>query len=353
MIARRVSRPVFVGGVKIGGDAPIVVQSMTKTDSHDVGATLAQIYELNHCGCEIVRVAIPDTGAARALKRIKAESPLPIIADVHFDPRLALAALEAGADGLRLNPGNIREPQRVKDIAHLAGERGASIRVGVNAGSVPAGFHPELSPARRLVAQVLEYIRLLEDFGFDRIKVSLKSFDVSTTIAAYQDIAQKIPYPLHIGITEAGPPHSGLVRSAVGLGVLLYYGLGDTIRVSLTASPTEEVEAAYEVLKSLNLREHGPIIVSCPTCGRTEVDIASIVAQVEKALKGFTQPIRVAIMGCVVNGPGEARDADIGVACGQGRAVIFKKGARLATIKEDDIVPALLREIREGFSGPR
>lgn len=348
-MTRRPSKPVFIGPVKVGGGAPIVVQSMTKTDSHDVEATLAQIYELKESGCEIVRIAIPDADAARALRTIKGRSPLPIIADVHFDHRLALAALEAGADGLRLNPGNITKPEEIKDIAHAAKDKGVPIRVGVNAGSLPADFRPELPIEERLVAKALGYVKLLESFGCDLIKISLKSFDVPTTVKAYQSIASKTAYPLHIGITEAGPPHCGLVRSAVGLGILLYYGIGDTIRVSLTANPKEEVAAAYEILRSLNLRERGPVIVSCPTCGRTEVNLGKIVAQVEEALKGFSRPIKVAIMGCVVNGPGEARDADIGVACGRGRGVIFKKGERLATVEEDKIVPLLLQEIEEGF----
>jgi len=342
---RRPSKPVTVGGVTIGGSSPIVVQSMTKTDTGDIKATLKQIEELREVGCEIVRVAVPNDKAARALAVIREKSPLPIIADIHFDYRLALDALEAGADGLRLNPGNISEPDKVAIIAREALQRRVPIRIGVNAGSLPQEFKPELPLSERLVEKALEQIRFLEALGFDLIKVSLKAFDVPTTVAAYRSIASKMPYPLHIGITEAGPPPNGLIRSSVGLGILLNEGLGDTIRVSLTAHPREEVTAAYEILKSLNLREHGPILVSCPVCGRAEVDIAAIAREVEKVLLKIEKPIRVAVMGCVVNGPGEAKEADIGLACGKGRAVIFKKGTKLRVVEEEDILSVLVNEI--------
>lgn len=318
---------------------------MTKTDTGDIKATLKQIEELREVGCEIVRVAVPNDKAARALAVIREKSPLPIIADIHFDYRLALDALEAGADGLRLNPGNISEPDKVAIIAREALQRRVPIRIGVNAGSLPQEFKPELPLSERLVEKALEQIRFLEALGFDLIKVSLKAFDVPTTVAAYRSIASKMPYPLHIGITEAGPPPNGLIRSSVGLGILLNEGLGDTIRVSLTAHPREEVTAAYEILKSLNLREHGPILVSCPVCGRAEVDIAAIAREVEKVLLKIEKPIRVAVMGCVVNGPGEAKEADIGLACGKGRAVIFKKGTKLRVVEEEDILSVLVNEI--------
>jgi len=347
MNPRRVSKPVQIGTVTVGGDAPIVVQSMTKTDTRDVMSTTRQIKELEDCGCELVRIAVPDAEAAQALSAIKRGVSLPIIADIHFDYRLALMALEAGVDGLRLNPGNIGEPEKVKAVAYAARERNVPIRIGVNAGSLPKETNPDLSVAQRMVEAAMKQIRLLESLDFDLIKVSLKAFDVPTTIDAYRDIADKIPYPLHIGITEAGTPRTGIIRSAVGISTLLYLGIGDTIRVSLTAHPREEVVAAYEILKSLNLRQHGPILVSCPTCGRTEVDVVKLAEQVEERLAKIDKPIKVAVMGCVVNGPGEARDADVGIACGKGKAVLFKKGKKIRTIEEKDFVSVLMREMEE------
>jgi (E)-4-hydroxy-3-methylbut-2-enyl-diphosphate synthase len=254
-------------------------------------------------------------------------------------------SLEAGADGLRLNPGNISEPAKVATIAKAAKERGVPIRIGVNAGSLPEVENPNLPLAQRMVKAALEQISLLESLDFDLIKVSLKAFDVPTTIEAYKDIAEKIPYPLHIGITEAGTPRTGIIRSTVGIGTLLYLGIGDTIRVSLTAHPREEVIAGYEILKSLNLRQHGPVLVSCPSCGRAEVDIVRLAQKVEKELVRITKPIKVAVMGCIVNGPGEAKDADIGIACGKGKAVLFKKGKKVKTIAEKDFVSVLLEEV--------
>jgi (E)-4-hydroxy-3-methylbut-2-enyl-diphosphate synthase len=288
---------------------------------------------------------VPDATAAEALPAIKRGISMPLIADIHFDYRLALMALEAGVDGLRLNPGNIAEPEKVTMIVKAARERSVPIRIGVNAGSLPKPSNPELTIPQQMVSAALQQIRLLESLDFDLIKVSLKAFDVPTTIQAYQDIAQKIPYPLHIGITEAGTPRTGIIRSAVGIGTLLHEGIGDTIRVSLTAHPQEEVIAAYEILKSLNLRQHGPVLVSCPTCGRTEVDIIKLAEQVEKELVKIDKPIKVAVMGCVVNGPGEARDADIGIACGKGRAVLFKKGKKIGVVEEKDFLTALMAEV--------
>jgi len=345
MNPRRVSKPIQIGGVTIGGDSPIVVQSMTKTDTRDIMSTTTQIKELEEYSCELVRVAVPDHEAAQALKRIKKEVSLPIVADIHFDYRLALAALAAGADGLRLNPGNIGDPGEVTLIAKAAKERDVPIRIGVNAGSLPETGDPMLPIAKQMVAAVLKNIRLLESLDFDRIKVSLKAFDVPTTIEAYQDIAERIPYPLHIGITEAGTPHAGVIRSAVGIGTLLSLGIGDTIRVSLTAHPREEVIAGYEILKSLNLRQRGPVLVSCPSCSRAEVDIIGLAEEVERALAKVAKPIRVAVMGCVVNGPGEARDADIGIACGKGKAVLFKRGEPVGVIAEQDFVRVLMQEV--------
>jgi len=345
MNPRRKSKPIQIGKVTVGGSTPIVVQSMTKTDTRDIMSTIAQIKELEDCGCELVRVAVPDIEAARAIRDIKRGVSLRIIADIHFDYRLALAALEAGCDGLRLNPGNISQPEKVKAIAQAAKERNVPIRVGVNAGSLPRAANPKLTIAQQMVDAALDQIHLLESLDFDLIKVSLKAFDVPTTIDAYQDIARKIPYPLHIGITEAGTPRTGVIRSTVGIGTLLYLGIGDTIRVSLTAHPREEVIAAYEILKSLNLRQHGPILVSCPSCGRAEVDIVKLAEAVEERLLKIDKPIKVAVMGCVVNGPGEAQDADIGIACGKAKAILFKKGKKIRTIEEKDFITALMAEV--------
>lgn len=345
MNPRRFSKAINIGKVTIGGDAPIVVQSMTSTDTRDIVSTITQIKELEECDCELVRVAVPDRQAAEAIREIKKSVSVPLIADIHFDYRLALAALKAGVDGLRLNPGNINEPAKVKAIVQEAKERNVPIRIGVNAGSLPKTENTELSIAQQMVRAALKQIELLESLDFDLIKVSLKAFDVPTTIEAYRDIAGKIPYPLHIGITEAGPPRTGIIRSTVGISTLLYLGIGDTIRVSLTAHPREEVIAGYEILKSLNLRQHGPVLVSCPTCGRTEVDIIKIAEAVEKELLRINKPIKVAVMGCVVNGPGEAKDADIGIACGKGKAVLFKKGEKIGVVEEKDFVGALMGEV--------
>jgi len=345
MNPRRTSKPIQIGGVTVGGDAPIIVQSMTSTDTRDVRSTVNQIKELEECDCELVRVAVPDMEAARAVATIKREISIPLIADIHFDHRLALAALEAGCDGLRLNPGNINQREKVTAIVTAARERNVPIRIGLNAGSLPKTADKKLPVAQQMVNAALEQIRLLESLDFDLIKVSLKAFDVPTTIEAYRDIAEKIPYPLHIGVTEAGTPKTGVIRSTVGIGTLLYLGIGDTIRVSLTAHPREEVIAGYEILKSLNLRQHGPILVSCPSCGRAEVDIIKLAEAVEAELADIDKPIKVAVMGCVVNGPGEAKDADIGIACGKGKGVLFKKGRKVGVVEEEDFVRALMGEV--------
>ena len=347
MNPRRMSKPIQIGKVIVGGNAPIVVQSMTKTDTCDIMSTINQIKELEDSGCELVRVAVPNMEAAEAISAIKKGVSTPVIADIHFDYRLALMALVAGVDGLRLNPGNISEPEKVKAIAQAAKERDVPIRIGVNAGSLPKSANPQLTTAEQMVEAALQQIRLLESFDFDLIKVSLKAFDVPTTIEAYQSISQKIPYPLHIGITEAGTPRRGIIRSTVGIGTLLYQGIGDTIRVSLSAHPREEVIAGYEILKSLNLRQHGPILVSCPSCGRAEVDIIELAEAVEEELLKIDKPIKVAVMGCVVNGPGEAKDADVGIACGKGKAILFKKGKKIRTIQEKDFVSTLMAEVEK------
>jgi len=302
MAQRRVSTPLRIGKVTIGGDAPITVQSMTKTDTHDIPATVNQIKQLENCGCEIVRVAIPDKEAAESISAIKKHISLPLIADIHFDYRLALTALQAGSDGLRLNPGNIGDREQIAQVVAAAKEREVPIRIGVNAGSLPPNFEPDAPLAKRMVDMALEQIRLMENLDFNLIKVSLKAFDVPTTIQAYQMIADEIPYPLHLGITEAGLPRTGVIRSAIGIGILLYQGIGDTIRVSLSAHPCEEVFAAYEILKSLGLRQRGPTLVSCPSCGRAEVDVIALAEAVNKQLEKVTKPIKVAVMGCMPPG---------------------------------------------------
>jgi len=347
MITRRVSRELKIGNVTIGGSAPIVVQSMTKTDTRDVDATVDQMKQLQECGCEIVRIAVPDGQAVDRLPAIKKNTSLPIIADIHFDYRLALASLQAGIDGIRLNPGNIHDREQIARVVSAAKEREIPIRIGVNAGSLPPDFEPDLPLAQRMVDIALEQIRLMEDIDFNLIKVSLKAFDVLTTVKAYQMLADKIPYPLHLGITEAGLPQAGAIRSAIGIGILLYQGIGDTIRVSLTTHPCEEVRAAYEILKSLGLRQHGPTLVSCPSCGRAEVDIISLAEAVDKQLEKITKPIKVAVMGCVVNGPGEAKDADVGIACGKDKGAIFRKGKVVRTVPEENFLQALTEEIRQ------
>ncbi|MFC1969714.1 flavodoxin-dependent (E)-4-hydroxy-3-methylbut-2-enyl-diphosphate synthase [Chloroflexota bacterium] len=346
MMTRRTSTPLKVGKITVGGDAPIVVQSMTKTNTCDIPATTNQIKELEDCGCEIVRVAVPDREAAESMAAIKRSVSLPLIADIHFDYRLALAALQAGVDGLRLNPGNIGDREQITKVVAAAKEREVPIRIGVNAGSLPANYQPDAPPAERMVNMALEQIRLMESLDFNLIKVSLKAFDVPTTIQAYQTIADKMPYPLHLGITEAGLPRTGAIRSAIGMGILLYQGIGDTIRVSLSAHPCEEVFVAYEILKSLGLRQRGPTLVSCPSCGRAEVDIIALAEAVSEHLENISKPVKVAVMGCVVNGPGEAKDADVGIACGKGKGAIFKKGEIVHTVDEKDFLEALMAEVR-------
>ncbi len=344
-ISRRISKTIHIGNVAIGGGAPVSVQSMTKTDTRDVKATVRQIRELQEYGCEIIRVAVPDMEAARAIVDIKNGIQIPLVADIHFDYRLALAALESGADGLRLNPGNIGEPEKIKKVVLAAKERRVPIRIGLNAGSLPKTNEKKLNVAERMAGAALRQIKLLESLDFDLIKVSLKAFDVPTTIEAYRSIATRMPYPLHIGITEAGTPRTGIVRSAVGIGALLWEGIGDTIRVSLTAPPREEVITGYEILKSLDLRKRGPVLVSCPTCGRAGAGVVKLAQNVAKRLARIDRPIKVAVMGCVVNGPGEAKDADVGIACGKGKGVIFKKGVKVAVVAENHFLEALMREV--------
>ena len=361
---RRNTRPVHVGDVQVGGDAPVAVQTMTNTDTADAQATLGQIARLADSGAEIVRLAVPDKAAAAALPDIVPHTPVPLIADIHFDHRLALASINAGIHGLRLNPGNIRDPDKVRQVVRAAGERGIPIRVGVNEGSLPplpALADGEMPPpkAQRMVDAALWEIGILEEMGFEDIKISLKAFDVPTMVAAYRHIAQRVPYPLHLGVTEAGTPGAGSVRSAVGIGILLAEGIGDTIRVSLAADPAEELPVAWNILSSLNIRQRGATIVACPTCGRIEVDLIPLANQVEAHFQKLGKPLTVAVMGCVVNGPGEARDADIGVAAGKGKGAIFRKGEVVRVVPEEQFLSALIEEgqrvIAERFpdsSGP-
>jgi (E)-4-hydroxy-3-methylbut-2-enyl-diphosphate synthase len=345
MIRRRTSIPLMIGGVTVGGNAPVVVQSMTKTNTRDVRATASQIKELEDCGCEIVRVAVPDEQAAASIPAINKRVSIPLVADIHFDYRLAIAALAGGADGLRLNPGNLRDQEQIAKVVTAARERGAPIRIGVNGGSVPPDFQSDAPLAERLVNIALQQVELLESLDFNLIKVSLKAFDVLTTVQAYRLIAERISYPLHVGITEAGLTKAGAIRSAVGIGILLHQGIGDTIRVSLSAPPAEEVFTAYEILKSLGLRQRGPTLVSCPSCGRAEIDVTTLANRVGKYLEGVSTPLRVAVMGCVVNGPGEARDADVGIAGGRGKGAIFKGGKVVGTVSEEDLLESLMAEI--------
>jgi len=345
LIKRRRSKSIRIGTVTVGGNAPIIVQSMTKTDTRNIPATISQIKGLAERGCELVRVAVPDQEAAAALRKIKTNSPIPVIADIHFDYRLAMAAIESSVDGLRLNPGNISEPENISKVVRAAKEREIPIRIGVNAGSLPKALKPYASKAEHMVDVALTQIKLLEKLDFDLIKISLKAFDVPTTVEAYRQIAAKVSYPLHIGITEAGLPRTGVIRSAVGIGILLFEGIGDTIRVSLSSEPCEEVDAAYEILKSLSLREHGPTLISCPSCGRCEVNILKIATAVDRHIKSLKKPATIAVMGCIVNGPGEAKEADVGIACGKGKGVIFKKGEIIKTVKEKDLIHSLLIEI--------
>ena len=325
---RRKSRQLKLGNMFIGGDAPISVQSMTNTKTENVEATVNQIKELTALGCDIIRCAVPDLRAALALSAIKAQIAIPLIADIHFDYKLALEAIAAGVDGLRLNPGNIGGKDEVLQVITKASERNIPIRIGVNAGSLPKDIllkygHPT---PEALVEAAWRHIKILEEHDYRNIKISLKAHDVPLTIAAYRLMAAQCEYPLHVGITEAGTVNSGIIKSAVGIGALLAEGIGDTIRVSLTGDPANEVRVAYQILKALGLREYGPTLISCPTCGRTQIKLEKLALEVEKRLENIKEPITVAVMGCVVNGPGEAREADIGIAGGISEGLIFKKG---------------------------
>jgi (E)-4-hydroxy-3-methylbut-2-enyl-diphosphate synthase len=348
-ISRRQTRPIYMGKVKIGGGAPISVQSMTNTPTQDVTATVAQIHRLEEAGCEIVRVAVPDGEAAKAIRFIKDAIKIPLIADIHFDHRLAIQAAEAGADGLRINPGNIGGEDKVRNVVSCAKDRQIPIRIGVNAGSLEKNLLEAYGGAtpEAMVESALRHIDLLAKHDFDLIKISLKASDVHRTVAAYRLLSEKIDFPLHIGVTEAGGLYSGIVKSALGIGMLLADGIGDTLRVSLTRDPVEEVRVGYEILKALDIRKVGPEIISCPTCGRCEIDLFSIAEEVEKALLNRKTPLKVAIMGCVVNGPGEAKEADVGIAGGRGTGILFRKGEVIRKVPQEQLVEALLTEINQ------
>jgi (E)-4-hydroxy-3-methylbut-2-enyl-diphosphate synthase len=349
MIERRRTRGLMVGDVAVGAGAPISVQSMTITKTADVDGTLAQVYALKGAGADIVRITCNDVAAAAGLAAIVPRSPVPIVADIHFQYRLALAALEAGVDGLRLNPGNIRKPEHIKAVARAAAERGVPIRVGVNAGSLDKDIlarHGAPVPAA-LVESALHEVRLLEEADFTAIKISVKHSDVPSMVESYRMLAAKTDYPLHLGVTEAGPPPSGLMKSVAGIATLLMEGIGDTIRFSLTADPVEEAEAGRRLLEQLGLRERAGLdLIACPSCGRAEVDVVAVATEAQQALEAEKLPIQVAVMGCVVNGPGEAREADIGIAAGKGKGHLFIKGRVVRVVPEAQMVEALVEEAR-------
>lgn len=331
----------------VGGNAPISVQSMTNTQTADIAATVAQIHRLEAAGCEIVRVAVPDETAALAISKIKAAISIPLIADIHFDYRLALTAARAGADGLRINPGNIGSKTKVRAVVECARDHGLVIRIGVNAGSLEKDLleKHEGATAEAMVESAMRHIDMLGGMDFDAIKISIKASDVARTIEAYRRLSARVDFPLHVGVTEAGSLYSGIVKSALGIGTLLAEGIGDTLRVSLTRDPVEEVRVGFEILKALKIRQRGPEIISCPTCGRCSIDLFGIVEAVEKALLTTTAPIKIAIMGCVVNGPGEAREADVGIAGGSGIGILFKQGKVVRQFPEDQLVAQLLAEV--------
>ncbi|MCW7753229.1 flavodoxin-dependent (E)-4-hydroxy-3-methylbut-2-enyl-diphosphate synthase [Desulfobotulus sp. H1] len=344
---RRQTRRLYIADLAVGGGAPVTVQSMTNTLTEDVAATVAQIAALAAAGCEIVRVAVPGMEAAGAIEKIRRQTTLPLVADIHFDYRLALAAAASGCDGLRINPGNIGAEVHVREVVAVARDRGLPIRIGVNGGSLEKDLMARYGGAtpEAMVESALGHVAILEKLGFGDIKISLKASDVPRTVAAYRLLSNRCDYPLHVGVTEAGGLFPGVVKSSLGIGMLLAEGIGDTLRVSLTRDPVEEVRVGYEILKSLGLRQRGPDIVSCPTCGRTRIDLFSILDAVEKRLLSVTAPIRVAIMGCVVNGPGEAREADVGIAGGMGKGILFRKGEVVRKCREDELVDVLMAEV--------
>ncbi|MBR3457503.1 MAG: flavodoxin-dependent (E)-4-hydroxy-3-methylbut-2-enyl-diphosphate synthase [Selenomonadaceae bacterium] len=344
---RKMTRQIHIGPVAIGGGAPISVQSMTNTKTADTEATVAQIRALVAAGCDIVRLAVPDMEAAKNLGNILREVTVPLVADIHFDYRLAIEAIRQGVAALRLNPGNIGGEDRVRAVVEEAKAHGIPIRIGVNAGSLDKKLlakHGKVT-AEALVESAMQHVRILEALDFYDMKISLKAHDVPLTLEAYRLMSETVDYPLHLGITEAGTANTGVIKSAVGIGALLAEGIGDTIRISLTGDPTAEVKVANEILKSLGLREYGPTLIACPTCGRTSIDLPAIAAKVEEKLAGIQEPIEVAVMGCVVNGPGEARTADVGIAGGKGEGLVFRKGEIIRKVPEEALVDELFKEI--------
>lgn len=352
MITRRATRRIQVGAVPIGGGAPIAVQSMTNTMTDDVESTVGQIQQLERAGCEIIRVAVPELKAAQALSHIRGQISIPLIADIHFDARLAVAAMEHGAQGIRINPGNLGGPDKLARVVAAAKQHRVPIRVGVNSGSIEKGLlgrygYPTPERPDALIESALDNVRMLEDLGFYDIKISIKSSDTLTTIAGYRQLSKTTDYPLHLGVTEAGGLIAGTVKSSVALGILLAEGIGDTFRISLTRDPVEEIRVGFELLRALRIRERGPELISCPTCGRTRIDLFSLAEKVERHLQTMQSPLKVAVMGCVVNGPGEAREADIGIAGGHGVGIIFKKGEIFRKVPEAELLPVFLEELNK------
>lgn len=344
---RKLTRKVKVGKVYVGGDAPVTIQSMTNTDTRDVEATLKQIRELYNAGCEIIRCTVPDMEAAEAIKEIVKQSPIPVVADIHFDYRLALKVVENGISAVRINPGNIGSVERVRMVAEACKAKNIPIRIGVNSGSLEKEIleRDGKPTAKGLVESALAHVKILEAVDFNDIVISIKSSDVRMMIDAYRLMSEKVDYPLHLGVTESGTPFRGTIKSSIGIGTLLAEGIGDTIRVSLTSDPIEEIKVAKEMLKALGLRKGGLEFVSCPTCGRTQIKLIEIANEVERRLEGNNKNIKVAVMGCIVNGPGEAREADIGIAGGKGEGIIFKKGEIIKKCKEEDLIEELMKEI--------
>ena len=346
---RRKSRVVKIGKIAVGGDNPVAVQSMTNTDTRDVAATVRQIERMEQAGCEIIRVAVLDEDAALAIREIKNNIDIPLVADIHFDHKLALLSVASGADGLRINPGNIGSRTKVQTVVDACRERKIPIRIGVNSGSLDKDMldkYGGICPAA-MVDSALEHIRILEDMDFREIKISLKSSSVLLSMEAYRMIADKVDYPLHIGITEAGTKDRALIKSALGVGLLLYEGIGDTVRISITADPVDEVWAAYEILRALGLRQRGIELISCPTCGRCEIDLIKLAEEIDCRIRHMPEPLKVAVMGCVVNGPGEAREADLGIAGGRGFGLLFKKGENIKKVPEGELIDELLQEIEK------